>query len=156
MPWVHQQQRVPDRSDALAELGQVCLDVGLADHVVANPEERRLLGQPLLLEEDTKRVEQRLDRCGEGPAHEDGRLANVRRPSPLLALAHTPPIRSSPLGDEVLVDVAVDCVIGGVLELARRFVDRDLVIDLLHSIGWKPRQQVTHARQRHSQPQVLR
>eukprot|EP00964_Phaeocystis_antarctica_P025965 scaffold14612_cov63-Phaeocystis_antarctica.AAC.3 len=79
VPRLHQQHRVPDGADALAEPRQVGLHVGLPDHVVAHPEERVLLPQPLLLEEVGERVEQRGDRCVEEPAHEHGGLAHVRR-----------------------------------------------------------------------------
>eukprot|EP00964_Phaeocystis_antarctica_P078137 scaffold48591_cov51-Phaeocystis_antarctica.AAC.1 len=75
-PRLHQQHRVPDGADAVAEQRQVGLDVGLPGHVVAHPEERVLLPQPLLLEEVSERVEQRVDRRVEEPAHEHGGLAH--------------------------------------------------------------------------------
>eukprot|EP00964_Phaeocystis_antarctica_P037405 scaffold21360_cov65-Phaeocystis_antarctica.AAC.4 len=79
-PRLQQQHRVPNSADAVAEQRQVGAHVGLPDHVVAHPEERVLLRQPLLLEEVSERVEQRGDRRVEGPAHKDVGLAHVRRP----------------------------------------------------------------------------
>eukprot|EP00964_Phaeocystis_antarctica_P078757 scaffold48999_cov58-Phaeocystis_antarctica.AAC.3 len=78
VPRLHQQHRVPDGADALAEPLQLLLDVGLPDHVVAHPEERVLLPQPLLLEKVAERIEQRGDRRVQEPAHEHGGLAHVR------------------------------------------------------------------------------
>eukprot|EP00964_Phaeocystis_antarctica_P010032 scaffold5478_cov63-Phaeocystis_antarctica.AAC.8 len=78
VPRLHQQHSVPDSTDAVAEQRQVGLHVGLPDHVVAHPEVRVLLPQPLLLEEVSERVEQRGDRRVEEPAHEHVGLAHVR------------------------------------------------------------------------------
>eukprot|EP00964_Phaeocystis_antarctica_P070293 scaffold42781_cov68-Phaeocystis_antarctica.AAC.4 len=118
VPRLHQQHRVPDGADALAEQRQVGLHVGLPDHVVAHPEERVLLLQPLLLEEVGERVEQRGDRRVEEPAHEHGGLAHVRRPPLLQPLAHGQLVLLGPEGDEELVDVAVLRVVLGELGLA--------------------------------------
>eukprot|EP00964_Phaeocystis_antarctica_P008561 scaffold4619_cov59-Phaeocystis_antarctica.AAC.2 len=134
VPRLHQQHRVPDGADALAEQRQVGAHVGLPDHVVAHPEERVLLPQPLLLEEVGERVEQRGDRRVEGPAHEHGGLAHVRRPLLLQPLAHGQPVLLFPEGEEVLVDVAVLCVVLGVLGLAC-LVERNVSVDLLHCVA---------------------
>eukprot|EP00964_Phaeocystis_antarctica_P057659 scaffold34140_cov62-Phaeocystis_antarctica.AAC.3 len=135
VPRLHQQHRVPDGADALAEVRQVGLDVGLPDHVVAHPEERVLLPQPLLLDEVGKRVEQRGDRRVEEPTHEHGGLAHVRRlllPQPL---AHGQLVLLGPEGDEELVDVAVLRYVLGELGLARLLVERNIGVDLLHRVA---------------------
>eukprot|EP00964_Phaeocystis_antarctica_P098377 scaffold64387_cov64-Phaeocystis_antarctica.AAC.5 len=56
VPRLQQQHRVPNGTDAVAEVRQVGAHVGLPDHVVAHPEERVLVPQPLLLEEVAERV----------------------------------------------------------------------------------------------------
>eukprot|EP00964_Phaeocystis_antarctica_P064574 scaffold38856_cov60-Phaeocystis_antarctica.AAC.2 len=129
--------RVPDGADAVAEQRQVLLglDLGLPDHVVAHPEVRVLLPQPLLLEEVAERVEQRGDRRGEEPAHEHGGLAHVRRPLLLQPLAHGQLVLLGPEGDEELVDVAVLRVVLGVLGLACLLVERYLGVDLLQRVA---------------------
>eukprot|EP00964_Phaeocystis_antarctica_P067185 scaffold40657_cov54-Phaeocystis_antarctica.AAC.5 len=138
VPRLHQQHRVPDGADAVAEEDQIILDVVLPDNVVAHPEERVLRPQPLLLEELVEGVEQRFDRRVEEPAHEHGGLAHVRRPLRVQPLTHGQPVHRFPEGEEVLVDVAVLSVVLGVLGLAF-LVERNLA----------------HAGQRHAQPQVL-
>eukprot|EP00964_Phaeocystis_antarctica_P030103 scaffold16965_cov69-Phaeocystis_antarctica.AAC.2 len=67
VPRLQKQHRVPENADAVTEVRQVGLDVSLPDHVVAHPEERVLLPQPLLLEEVGERIEQRGDRRVEEP-----------------------------------------------------------------------------------------
>eukprot|EP00964_Phaeocystis_antarctica_P033844 scaffold19200_cov60-Phaeocystis_antarctica.AAC.4 len=129
VPRLHQQHRVPDGAYALAEPRQVGLHVGLPDHVVAHPEERVLLPQPLLLEEVSERVEQRVDRRVEEPAHEHGGLAHVRRAPRLQPLAHGQLVHLFPAGDEVLVGVAVDRPAVEVL------VCGYLGVDLLHRVA---------------------
>ena len=155
VPRLHQQHRVADGADALAEVRQVGLDVGLPDHVVAHPEEGVLLPQPLLLEEVGERVEQRLDPRGEEPALEHGGLAHVRRPLLLQPLAHGHLVHLFPGCHQDLLDVAVHLDVLGVLGLARLLVDRDLGVDLLHRVRRQQLQQLAHAGQRHAQPQVL-
>eukprot|EP00964_Phaeocystis_antarctica_P020324 scaffold11228_cov65-Phaeocystis_antarctica.AAC.6 len=141
VPRLHQQHRVPDGADAVAEPRQVGLDVGLPDHVVAHPEERVLLPQPLLLEEVGERVEQRGDRRVEEPAHEHGGLAHVRRIPLLQPLAHGQPVPRLALlalgleGDVELVDVAVLRVVLGELGLTFHIVERYLGVDLLHRVA---------------------
>eukprot|EP00964_Phaeocystis_antarctica_P066563 scaffold40240_cov54-Phaeocystis_antarctica.AAC.2 len=142
VPWLHQQHRVPDGADAVAEPRQVLLglDLSLPDHVVAHPEERVLLPQPLLLEEVAERVEQRGDRRVEEPAHEHGGFAHVRRPLLLQPLAHGQPVPRLALlalgleADEELVDVAVLLYALGVLGLACLLVERNLGVELLHRV----------------------
>eukprot|EP00964_Phaeocystis_antarctica_P140056 scaffold104844_cov54-Phaeocystis_antarctica.AAC.1 len=137
VPRLHQQHRVPYGADAVAEQLQVGVHVGLPDHVVAHPEERVLLPQPLLLEEVGERVEQRGDRRGEGPAHEHGSFAHP--------LAHGHPVPRLALlalgleGGEEPVDVAVLRYALGVLGLARLLVDRNLGVELLHRVARQPR-----------------
>eukprot|EP00964_Phaeocystis_antarctica_P020779 scaffold11500_cov44-Phaeocystis_antarctica.AAC.3 len=127
VPRLQQQHRVPDGTDAVAEQRQVGAHVGLPDHVVAHPEERVLLPQPLLLEEVGERVEQRCERRVEEPAHEDGGLAHVRRPLRLQPLAHGQRVLPFPEGDVELVDVAVFHVVLGEVGLAG--------VGLLHRVG---------------------
>eukprot|EP00964_Phaeocystis_antarctica_P029188 scaffold16449_cov38-Phaeocystis_antarctica.AAC.2 len=135
VPRLQQQHRVPDGADAVAELRQVGPHVGLPDHVVAHPEERVLLPQPLLLEEVAERVEQRGDRRVEEPAHEDGGLAHMQRPLRQQPLAHGQLVLLFPAGDVELVDVAVFHVVLGELGLARLLIERDIGVDLLHRVA---------------------
>eukprot|EP00964_Phaeocystis_antarctica_P133072 scaffold97252_cov64-Phaeocystis_antarctica.AAC.4 len=134
---------MPDGTDAVAEPLQVSVDVGLADHVVAHPEERVLLPQPLLLEKVAERVEQ----CGkwrvEEPAHKHGGLAHVRRVPRPQPLAYGVPVLLLPAGDEVLVNVAVERFVLGELGLAPpcptpcspAFPPGSLGVDLPHSVA---------------------
>eukprot|EP00964_Phaeocystis_antarctica_P037408 scaffold21360_cov65-Phaeocystis_antarctica.AAC.7 len=147
VPRLQQQHCVPDGTDAVAEQRQVGAHVGLPDHVVAHPEERVLLRQPLLLEEVSERVEQRGDRRVKEPAHKDVGLAHP--------LAHGQRILLFPAGDVELVDVAVFHVVLWELGLARLLVERDVGVDLLHRVARQLLQQLAHAGQRHAQPQVL-
>eukprot|EP00964_Phaeocystis_antarctica_P086402 scaffold54702_cov50-Phaeocystis_antarctica.AAC.1 len=135
VPRLHQQYRVPNGTDAVAEERQVGLDVGLPDHVVAHPEERVLLPQPLLLEEVSERVEQRGDRRVEEPAHEHVGLPHVWRLLALQPLAHSHLVLLFPEGDVELVDVAVFHVVLGELGLGRLLVERDFGVDLLHRVA---------------------
>eukprot|EP00964_Phaeocystis_antarctica_P048380 scaffold28009_cov55-Phaeocystis_antarctica.AAC.6 len=127
VPRLHQQHRVPDGADAVAEERQLLLDIGLPDHVVAHPEESVLRPQPLLLEELVEGVEQRFDRRVEEPAHEYVGLAHVRRPLLVKPLAHGQPVHRFQEGEEVLVDVAVLRVVRGVLGV--------VTVDLLHCVA---------------------
>ena len=86
VPRIHQQHRVPDGADALAEQRQVA-SRSPAQHVVAHPEERVLHPQPLLLEEVSERVEQRGDRRVGAKDHDHGGLGHVRRSLLLQPLA---------------------------------------------------------------------
>eukprot|EP00964_Phaeocystis_antarctica_P007152 scaffold3867_cov59-Phaeocystis_antarctica.AAC.2 len=129
------EHRVPDATDAVAEQRQVRAHVGLPDHVVAHPEERVLLPQPLLLEEVGERVEQRGDRRVEAPAHKDIGVAHVRRPLRLQPLAHGQLVLLFRAGDVELVDVAVFHVVLGELGLARLHIERDVGVDLLHRVA---------------------
>eukprot|EP00964_Phaeocystis_antarctica_P073186 scaffold44884_cov60-Phaeocystis_antarctica.AAC.2 len=135
VPRLHQQHRVPDGADALAEQRQVGLHVGLPDHVIAHPEERALLPQPLLLEEVSERVEQRVDRRVEEPAHKHGGPAHVRRPLLLQPLAHGQVVLLFPGCHQELLDVAVESLVLGELGLARLLVERNLGVDLLHRVA---------------------
>eukprot|EP00964_Phaeocystis_antarctica_P128883 scaffold92704_cov59-Phaeocystis_antarctica.AAC.2 len=147
VPRLHQQHRAPDGADALAEPLQLLLDIGLPDHVVAHPEERVLLPQPILLEKVAERVEQRVDRRVEEPTHEHGGLAHP--------LAHGQLVHLFPEGEEVLVDVAVLCDVLGELGLACDLVARDHGVDLFHRVARQLQKQLAHAGQRHAEPQVL-
>eukprot|EP00964_Phaeocystis_antarctica_P061574 scaffold36811_cov63-Phaeocystis_antarctica.AAC.2 len=159
VPRLQQQHRVPDGSDAVAEQRQVGLHVGLPDHVVAHPEERVLVPQPLLREEVGERVEQRGDRRVEEPARKDGGLAHVRRPLRLQPLAHGQLVLLFRAGDVELVDVAVfHDVLGERLLAQLHHLGVDLLhlgVNLLHRVARQLRQQLAHAGQRHAQPQVL-
>eukprot|EP00964_Phaeocystis_antarctica_P005506 scaffold3011_cov32-Phaeocystis_antarctica.AAC.2 len=135
VPRLQEQHRVPDGTDAVAEQLQLGAHVGLADHVVAHPEERLLLPQPLLLEEVSERVEQRGDRRGEGPAHEHVGLPHVWRLLALQPLAHGQLVLLLRAADVELVDVAVFHVVLGELGLARLLVERDLGVHLLHRVA---------------------
>ena len=68
-----------DRRDAVAEVSEVARDVGLADDVVAHPEEGARRVEAVARDELAERVVQRLERRAEMPRDEDGRLADVRR-----------------------------------------------------------------------------
>eukprot|EP00964_Phaeocystis_antarctica_P078438 scaffold48789_cov70-Phaeocystis_antarctica.AAC.2 len=116
--WLQQQHRVPNGTDAVAEQRQVGAHVGLPDHVIAHPEERVLVPQPLLLEEVSEPVEQRGDRRVEEPAHKDCGRAHVRRLLALQPLAHGQLVLPFPEGDVELVDVAVFHVVLGEVGLA--------------------------------------
>eukprot|EP00964_Phaeocystis_antarctica_P161479 scaffold133389_cov70-Phaeocystis_antarctica.AAC.1 len=155
VPRLQQHHRVPDGADDVAEQRQVGAHVGLPDSAVAIPEEGVLLPQPLLLEEVGEPVEQRVDRRFEVPAHEHGGLAHVRRPLRLQPLAHGQPVLPFRAGVVELFDVAVDHVVLGELGPSRLLIERDLSVDLLHRVARQLRQQLTHAGQRHAQPQVL-
>eukprot|EP00964_Phaeocystis_antarctica_P105280 scaffold70325_cov66-Phaeocystis_antarctica.AAC.2 len=154
VPRLHQQHRVPEGADAVAERLEVRVDVGLPDHVVAHPEEHILLPQPVLLDEATERVEQRVDLRLEEPAHEHVGQAHVRRVLALQPLAHGQVVLLFPAGDVVLVDVAVDRDAHGERGLALRHpLDVDLLhlgVDLLYRVARQQQQQLAHALQRHA------
>eukprot|EP00964_Phaeocystis_antarctica_P116619 scaffold80545_cov53-Phaeocystis_antarctica.AAC.1 len=135
VPRLQQQHRVPDGADAVAEQRQIGAHVGLPHHVVAHPEERVLLRQPLLLEEVSERVEQRGDRRVEEPAHKDVGLAHVRRTLRLQPLAHGQRVLLFRAVDVELVDVAVFHVVLGELGLACDLVAWDVGVDLLHRVA---------------------
>ena len=86
VPRVQAQRGVADRGDAVAKVVEVARDVGLADDVVAHPEEGARRVEAVPGDELAERVVQRLERRAEMPRDEDGRLADVLRarlPQPL-------------------------------------------------------------------------
>lgn len=78
IPWLEEQHGVANRSNALSQVYKVGGDVGLTDHVVADPEEGARRVEPMLRDELIERVEQRRDRSAQKPRDKDVRLANVR------------------------------------------------------------------------------
>ena len=123
----------------------------LPDHKVADPEVGRLARQPLDHEVRLERGEQRRNRRFEEPAHKHNRGAGVLRallPQPfavrelvLLPLEH----------EKVLVDVAVEVLVGRELGLAGL---RSNVVDLLLGILGQRIMPLTDAFDRDAEPEV--